>query len=184
MSKRAIGRWLAGLCLVIGAYAGFQYLNGNFHEVIAGEYYRSAQLSPQALEKRISQYGIKSIINLRGGTPGQDYYDDEIAVSQKMGIHYVSFPISARRQLTDERTQELLAAMKAAPKPLLVHCLSGADRTGLASVIYLQQIAGVDEEEAEWQLSPIYGHINLPFLSAFAMDETWERFEHLIGLDS
>jgi protein tyrosine/serine phosphatase len=184
MRIRNIVKCIEGLLLLLASYAGYQIWNGNFHEVIAGEYYRSAQLSPKELEKRIEQYGIKSIINLRGGEPGIQYYDQEVAVSDKFGVTYTSFPISAHHQLTDERVQELLTIMKAAPKPLLVHCLSGADRTGLASVIYLQQVAGVDEETAEWQLSPLYGHINLPFLRAFAMDDTWEHFEKVIGLDS
>lgn len=184
MNIRKFLKCFGALVLLIACYIGYQVWNGNFHEVIAGEYYRSAQLSPQSLEKRIQQYGIKSIINLRGGAPGVAYYDNEVAVSNKLGVAYTSFPISAGRQLTDEQTQDLLAVMKAAPKPLLVHCLSGADRTGLASVLYLQQIAGVDEETAEWQLSPLYGHINLPFLRGFAMDDTWERFEKVIGLDS
>jgi protein tyrosine/serine phosphatase len=184
MRRTSVLRWISSLFLLLVAYAGYQVWNGNFHEVIAGEYYRSAQLSPEHLESRIQQYGIKSIINLRGGEPGVQSYDQEVAVSDKLGVAYTSFPISAHHQLTDERVQELLAVMKSAPKPLLVHCLSGADRTGLASVIYLQQVAGVDEETAEWQLSPLYGHINLPFLRAFAMDDTWEHFEKVIGLDS
>jgi protein tyrosine/serine phosphatase len=78
----------------------------------------------------------------------------------------------------------LIALMRDAPKPILIHCLAGADRTGLASVIYLQQIAHIDEDTAEWQLSPIYGHLNLPFLKAYAMDETWAGLEQLLGIES
>ena len=96
----------------------------------------------------------------------------------------VDFHMSARRMLTVEQSRQLIALMRNAPGPILIHCSAGADRTGLASVMYMQQIAGVDEETAEWQLSPLYGHLNLPFLSVYAMDDTWESFEKAIGLDS
>ncbi|MFN3442180.1 MAG: tyrosine-protein phosphatase, partial [Rhizobium rosettiformans] len=128
--------------------------------------------------------GIKTVINLRGENPGKDWYDDEIAATAAHGARHVDFGMSARKDLTAERTQELLSILKTAEQPILVHCMSGADRTGLASVIFLQQVAGVDEEEAEWQLSPLYGHINLPFLAAYAMDDSWEALEKVIGLDS
>jgi protein tyrosine/serine phosphatase len=75
--------------------------------------------------------------------------------------------------------------MRDAPKPILIHCQAGADRTGLVSVLYLQQIAGIDEETAEEQLSVRFGHIGIPYLSStFAMDRSWENLEKVFGLDS
>jgi protein tyrosine/serine phosphatase len=175
---------VAGLSLAFGAYVGILILSGNFHEVVPGRFYRSAQLSGSRLGAEIDRYGIKTVINLRGESPGRAWYDDEVAATAAHGAAHVDFGISARKDLTPEKTQQLLALLKDAQQPILVHCLSGADRTGLASVIFLQQVAGVDEEEAEWQLSPLYGHINLPFLAAYAMDDTWEKLEKVIGLDS
>ncbi|MDQ0422458.1 protein tyrosine/serine phosphatase [Peteryoungia aggregata LMG 23059] len=179
-----IGLSIAGLAALFGAYVGILILSGNFHEVLPGQLYRSAQLSGDRLGAEIDRYKIKTVINLRGENPGKSWYDDEIRATQAHGATHVNFGMSARRDLTPERTQELLTLLKTAEQPILVHCMSGADRTGLASVIFLQQVAGIDEEEAEWQLSPVYGHINLPFLAAYAMDDTWERLEKVIGLDS
>ncbi len=71
-----------------------------------------------------------------------------------------------------------MAILKDAKHPILIHCRSGADRTGLASVIYLAKVAKVDEEVAERQLSVRYGHIGIPLLSpTYAMDESWEALE-------
>ncbi len=42
--------------------------------------------------------------------------------------------------------------------------------------MYLQQVAGVNEAQAEWQLSPLFGHLNLPFIGAYAMDDTLGSF--------
>lgn len=178
------GLTIAGLAALFGAYVGILILSGNFHEVLPGQLYRSAQLSGERLGEEIDRYGIKTVINLRGENVGRAWYDDEIAAVKAHGATHVNFGISARKDLTPEKTQQLLALLETAQQPILVHCMSGADRTGLASVIFLQQVAGIDEEEAEWQLSPIYGHINLPFLAAYAMDDTWEALEKVIGLDS
>ncbi|TPP11195.1 tyrosine-protein phosphatase [Rhizobium glycinendophyticum] len=178
------GLSIVSLAALFGAYVGILILSGNFHEVVPGRFYRSAQLSGVRLGEEIDRYGIKTVINLRGEGVGKGWYDDEVAATAAHGATHIDFGMSARKDLTPEKTQQLLALLKSAEQPILVHCMSGADRTGLASVIFLQQVAGVDEEEAEWQLSPLYGHINLPFLAAYAMDDTWEKLEKVIGLDS
>lgn len=194
LKRPALGGWrkialrsglaFAGLLALFGAYVGILILSGNFHEVLPGQLYRSAQLSGERLGQEIDRYGIKTVINLRGENTGRGWYDDEVQATAAHGATHVDFGMSASKDLTPEKTQRLLSLLKTAEQPILVHCMSGADRTGLASVIFLQQVAGVDEEEAEWQLSPVYGHINLPFLGTYAMDESWEALEKVIGLDS
>ena len=39
---------------------------GNFREVLPGQVYRSAQPTPEQLRRWTSQYGLKSVLNLRG----------------------------------------------------------------------------------------------------------------------
>lgn len=166
---------------LIGYQAAF---TSNFHEILPGQFYRSAQLTPGELNQRISQYGIRTVVNLRGTQDNPGWYDDERRVAASRGVELVDFPMSSSQRLSPERALALLELMRNAPKPILVHCLAGADRTGLASVIYLNQVAGMDEETAEWQLTPIYGHFGIPFLSpSFAMDETWEELEPLFGIE-
>lgn len=178
------GLSIAGLAALFGSYVGLLILSGNFHEVLPGQLYRSGQLSGERLGAEIDRYGIKTVINLRGRNTGKSWYDEEVVATAAHGATHVDFGMSARQDLTLDQVQKLLAILKSAEQPILVHCMSGADRTGFASVMFLQQVAGVDEEEAEWQLSPLYGHFNLPFLAAYAMDETWEAFEKAIGLES
>lgn len=170
--------------LGLGVYLGYLQLVGNFHEVLPGKFYRSAQLSPEDLGKYIDEYKIKTVINLRGGNPNAAWYRAEEAMVTEHGAKELNFEMSARKPLGLDRTFQLLDLMRSAEGPVLVHCRSGADRTGFATVLYLQQIAGVDEETAEWQLSPLFGHLNLPFLKEYAMDDTWEAFEKVIGLHS
>ncbi|MGN7293189.1 tyrosine-protein phosphatase [Rhizobium sp. SAFR-030] len=185
--RRSAGRAaLVGLGLTIasGCYLGYLQLTGNFHEVVAGRFYRSAQLTGDQFAHYIDQHHIRTVINLRGAKPGAGWYDDEIDVARSKGVTHVDFAMSARKALTPEESFQLIDLMRKAEGPILVHCKGGADRTGLASVMYLQQIAGIDEETAEWELTPLFGHLNIPFTGPYAMDDTWENFEKLIGLPS
>ncbi len=163
---------------LLGIYFGALQLTGNFHEVIPGELYRSSQPTGEALAHYIKAHGIRTVINLRGENRDSDWYVSEMSVSQKLGVDHIDFPMSALHVLKPQRTAELIRIMRDAPKPILIHCRSGADRTGLAAAIYLDRIAGQDEERAEGQLSMLYGHISIPFLSrTYAMDETWKALQ-------
>ena len=183
VAKRA-GICLAASMLLLGAYLGILQLTGNFHEVVPGRFYRSAQLSKDGFDHYIETYHIRTVINLRGAKPGAPWYEDELAAAKAHGVTLVDFAMSANKELTPEKSFELVNLLRGAEGPILVHCKNGADRTGLASVMYLQQVDNVDERTAEWQLTPLFGHLNIPFTGAYAMDDTWEDFEKLIGLPS
>lgn len=182
-------RWLkrtaavaASLLLTFVAYLAYLQLSGNFHAVVAGQVYRAAQMDGQKLVRWKRDHGIATILNLRGQNDGADWYETERAVADRLGIAHLDFRMSAANELTPDEVQALLALMRDAPKPMLIHCMGGSDRTGLASALYVAGIAGGGEEAAEWQLSPIFGHIGIPWLSnAWAMDVTWENVEPMLG---
>lgn len=168
---------------ILGYQAGLR-AEGNFREVLPDQFYRSAQLSSRSLDKAIRDYGIRTVVNLRGAQPDAAWYREEREVVKKHGARLVDFPMSASRKLDAARAQELVALMKSAARPILVHCWTGADRTGLVSVIYTNQVAGMDEEKAERQLSAYYGHFGIPLFSpTFAMDESWEELEKVFGIE-
>jgi len=174
------GVLLGGACF--GGYIGVLQATGNFHTVIPGQLYRSAQPSGPQLENYVRQYGIKTIINLRGKND-KLWYVEETAAAQRLGVQHIDFRMSATKVLTVERAVALIGIMKSAPRPILVHCLSGADRTGLFSLIYSHQVAGIREDEAKWQLSFLFGHVAVPYLSAsFAMDRSWQDLERHLDI--
>ncbi len=173
---------LARLCLlsgvILGGYAASLQATGNFHTVIAGELYRSAQPSPAQLESYVREHGIRTVINLRGENADAPWYAAERETARALGIHHVDFRMSASKELSTRRADELVAIMAAAEKPILIHCQAGSDRTGLASALYSLRVAGRRESEAERQLSFYFGHVGIPHLSSsYAMDESWETFE-------
>ncbi|WP_035716510.1 tyrosine-protein phosphatase [Azorhizobium doebereinerae] len=162
------------LSLCIGGYFTILQLTGNFHPVVPRELYRSAQLSAEALARYQIKYGIRTVVNLRGANPGRDWYDAEMTASERMGMRHIDFRMSASRELSSSEARALVETFRYAPKPILVHCQAGADRSGLAAALYLGAVTRRGRAASEGQLSLAYGHISLPWLSAYAMDRTLE----------
>lgn len=157
-------------------------LTGNFHEVVPGELYRSAQPMKGSITDYAQRYGIKTVINLRGDNPGEGWYDGEVAEAKAAGVEHMDFRMSSKRVLPTERVRELIALMKDAEKPLLIHCRNGTERTGLASALYVAG-EGLGRQAAEDQLTSLYGRIW--FISTPAMDDTFKIMGPELGfLDS
>jgi protein tyrosine/serine phosphatase len=164
-----------------GLYLGALQLGGNFHTVVPGELYRSAQPTAALIAEYQENYSIKTIINLRGDNTGSAWYDAEVAEAKKLGIAHVDFRMSARRMMTMEQFSQIIDVFQKAEKPILVHCQSGSDRSGLVSALYVAAIAKLGEEAAESQISFRYGHIPLSISAPYAMDRSFEAFEPLLG---
>lgn len=167
--------------LSVLTYAVTLAATGNFHTVAPGEVYRAAQPSAAAITNYQREHGVRTIINLRGENRGAAWYDNEIATARRLGIQHIDFKMSARRGITKEEAWRLIQVMERAPKPLLIHCESGADRSGLASALYLAAIKRTGEKIAERQLSIRYGHIASPSAKGWGMTVTFEDMEPSLG---
>lgn len=131
----------------------------NFYEVDPDQYYRSAQLSKSEFKEYIKEYGIKTVINLRGANPGENWYDNEKEAMKEIGnIQHYDIPMSAKRLPHPKDLTQLLHIFRNAPRPILVHCKAGVDRTGEASAIYVQEYMGWSKKDSLKMLSPRYGH--------------------------
>lgn len=157
-----------------GAYA-WVHGRGNFHEVEKGVVYRSALPGAEGLERAIGEHGVKSVLNLCGEKPESAWYADEVAVARRHGVTLVNLELSAESELAADQVAKLVAVLREAPKPLLIHCRAGADRTGLASALYVASQGGT-YHDASAQLSVFFGHF--PYLGSktIAMDVTLERY--------
>ncbi|WP_333948287.1 dual specificity protein phosphatase family protein [Candidatus Liberibacter brunswickensis] len=145
----------------------------NFHVMIPNTVYRSAQPNGVFIKYLHTEYGLKSILNLRGKNDHAPWYQEERDTTKNLGIKLIDFPMSAHKELNSKEIEQLISILATAPKPLLIHCKAGADRTGLASSLYLNFIAKYPEKKARSQLSILYGHIF--FLDTKAMDNTFEK---------
>ncbi len=175
-------RWLKRTATIIatvaaaaGIWAGYLRATGNFHAVEDGAVYRSGQLSGSQFARRIQENGIKTIVNLRGSNTGESWYDDEIKASTSAGVQHIDFGISAGQELTNGEVGKIVALLRDAPRPILIHCEAGSDRSGLVSALYELLVARHSSEEANSQLSFRYGHFPWPGSRTAAMDRTFAR---------
>lgn len=131
----------------------------NFHEIDSGKFYRSAQLSDDEFEETVKKYGIKTVINLRGSQPGEWWFDAEKRVLDRMSVRFENIGFSTEQVQTKEDWSRYLELIRTAERPILVHCRSGADRTGEATAVYMIDQMGKSRGEALDQVSLKYLHV-------------------------
>lgn len=128
----------------------------NFDEVADGVY-RSNHPGPRRLEA-YKRRGIRSVLNLRG-VDGQSPWLLEKEACDRLGLRLDVAKIYARRTASSGELLALIKAMRELPKPMVMHCKSGADRAGLASALYILAVAGGSLEEARSHLALRYIHL-------------------------
>lgn len=136
--------------------------SGNFHEIEKGKAYRSAQLPATSkgieksgcpsLEDVIKEYGIKSVINLRGVHKDEGWYQDEVGVCKDYGIEHYDVRLYNKRLPKKEELLKVFEVLDNAEYPILAHCEHGLVRAGFFSTIYKLQYQKKSLEEALKQL--------------------------------
>lgn len=117
--------------------------------------YRSGQFGALGLDK-IKALGIQSVLCLRDG----DVWPAEESLCRQSGITWTNVPMHPLFP-SDRSLHQALAALDSLPKPVLVHCQFGSDRTGL--VVGCHRIrSGWTAEDAyqealEFGGSPLFG---------------------------
>lgn len=163
-------------------YALFIAGQDNFHQITKGEAYRSAQMDRDKLKFCLRNYRIRSILNLRGKDSRENWYIDEVKTSEECNVIHYDVSLSAYDEPTKEDTQILMSIIKAAPRPILIHCQAGADRTGLVAAMWKVIVDKESKGEASKQLSILYGH--LPLGPASAMDQFFNNWRPELELVS
>jgi hypothetical protein len=163
-SRWRVGKTAAVLTLVCTILLGWVFrrpwFQGNLGVVDPGRVLRSAQPTlPPA--QWAHDFPIKSILNLRGGSPADWWYEREVRTAHEEGVSYYDLPLSATRRPSRRELLRLIDLLERCPYPLLIHCKSGADRTGLASAVYLMVRRSVPPERALHSFSIEFGHIPL-----------------------
>ena len=166
---------MIGLIGLVGFYFWVNY-NDNFHAVQDGVVYRSAQMSVESLEKHIEAEHFQTVVNLRGSNPNQEWYRSESKFLNAKGVQLIDIPLSSSSRVKPDQARAYIDLIANSPKPVLIHCLNGSDRTGLISAIYLMQ-NGIDEITASKQLAMTYGHFPFgPWADTKAMDLSLKEF--------
>ncbi len=142
----------------------------NFHPVVSGEVYRSAQLSPARLKDAIQKNGIRTVLNLRPVHDHSNWYPPEVEATNELGADHVTIGM-LRSSARIRNVLDIYETLQSVEQPVLVHCRSGIDRTGLASVMSLLMRDGFTPDDAAAQVSWRYGAfadtIGRPFLEQY-----------------
>jgi protein tyrosine/serine phosphatase len=150
--KRRIGLWLAlaaAIAAITAAGAAQRQETRyrelpNFHQV-NDHLYRGGQPEQGGL-KKLSELGIKTIVNLRGVSDGTRGDRDE---AEKFDMRYFNIPISPLGRPDDERVEQLLDIIDDRNNwPVFVHCQRGSDRTGVIIAVYRISRDGWNEKQA------------------------------------
>jgi hypothetical protein len=148
-----------GILLVIVIIAVDDTFCGNFHTVLPGRVYRSAQPSAAELETILRKYDIRTVVNLRGCCAPMDWYLDECRVTHALNVAQEDISLSAMRLPSTSEIRRLVEVLDHCEYPILFHCYRGADRTGLASAVARLLQDGVTLDDALGQLGIAYGHV-------------------------
>jgi len=130
----------------------------NFHVVDDGRLYRSGQPAPEHIRTVVEHYGIRTIINLRGPNAGKPWYDAEARTTKELGITQIDYPFSAQSLPPGDLLAAVEESLRTAEYPVLIHCESGADRSGMIAAVYRILILGHDRSAALQELTPEYLH--------------------------
>ena len=115
----------------------------NLHQV-SPEVYRSAQPSNKDLRVLCEQLGVKSVLTLRNWNDDKDEAKD-----LPLTLYRVSMEAD---EVDPVKVAQALKIISEAPKPILIHCWHGSDRTGLMVAAYRITTQGWDPTQATDEL--------------------------------
>ncbi|WP_168189685.1 dual specificity protein phosphatase family protein [Limnobaculum zhutongyuii] len=121
----------------------------NFYQVDK-DLYRSGQPGVEQMQE-LERRGVKSIFNLRNF-----HTDNSEAKGTSLKLYHI--PMEAGR-FTEEQVILALKQLYHAPKPALIHCWHGSDRTGLMVAMYRMVFLGWSKQDAIEELKkPEFGY--------------------------
>lgn len=163
------------LFLAVLCELGRTVVSSNFHVVIPEKVYRSGQPSHAMLERLVRDHGIRTVINLRGKFEPPAEYEEECRSLRDLGLCQMDAALLSYRIPTANEARQLITAIDTAVDPVLIHCQSGMDRTGLAAALVLLLRTETPLSAARMQLSLRYGH--WPFGRAAALDRFLNMYD-------
>ena len=109
----------------------------NFHWVVPGEAARAMQAWAGRLKPFLKKRGIRAIINLRGRNDDLGWWKTETRQVRELGIAHLDAMLDSRKLPTRAMLVTLIESFDQAPKPFLLKCSGGQDRTSFAAALYL-----------------------------------------------
>ena len=150
------GRLKAWLSMHLVDHGFIRSMYNNFYS-LSDSMHRSSQPSPAQIQEYHTEFGLKTILNLRGENPYGSYFL-EAEVCEKLGIKLQTFRLFSRQPPTAQEIHALKEVFHTLEYPALMHCKSGADRAGMGAALYRILHLGHDVDVALAELNWRYGH--------------------------
>ena len=109
----------------------------NFHWVVPDDCARAAQAWAGGVGPFLEKRGIKALINLRGRNDDLSWWKNETGAAQARGIAHLDAMLDSRKLPTQPMMVRLIEAFDEAPRPFVLKCSGGQDRTSFAAGLYL-----------------------------------------------
>ena len=109
----------------------------NFHWVVPGEASRAMQAWAGGLAAFLDVRGIRAIINLRGRNDDLAWWKHQTATAQAGNIAHFDAMLDSRKLPSRDMLVRLIETFNTAPKPFMLKCSGGQDRTSLAAALYI-----------------------------------------------
>jgi protein tyrosine/serine phosphatase len=151
----AAGRCKAWWHFQLVDHAYLRTLWSNWDQVAPGVY-RSNQPGARRIAALAAQ-GIKTLVSLRGSQP-TSFNLLEAEACRRTGVTLVSHRLSSAQLPPRAELLALYQTFLTAEKPFVIHCKSGADRSGLAAALYQILVVGAPVTVAARQLHWRYLH--------------------------
>ncbi len=143
---------------------------GNLYQV-SEELYRSEQPNKKGFAN-LKKMGIQSVLNLR-----KYHTDNDEAAGLNLNLY--TYKMSAGN-ITEEDIDKCIRIIRMAPKPILIHCMHGSDRTGTIVAAYriMEQNWSVDDAIAELQEKQYgYHKYTYPYIPKLLKNIDWEKLK-------
>ncbi len=155
-------------------------------EVIPGKIYRSAELSPAALENLAKQAHLKTIIDLGIAPDGEPRDRRQQLAAQALGLTRYKFHlIGDSTGNPNEYVAALRLALDPSNQPVLIHCATGSQRTSCAIALLRmadqqvsldQALAEAREFDAKAKVDDVLRSISSPVVAAVKEGRTIPGF--------
>jgi hypothetical protein len=121
----------------------------NFGVVKAGVLYRSADLTPAATQKVVEERHVRTIVDLGAFEPGSARERVAAETAAALGVERHVYRLEGDGTGNPNAyVQAMRIITDPAKQPVLVHCASGAQRTGGCVILYRNLIEGVAFDKA------------------------------------
>ena len=139
----------------------------HFVTVTPGVLYRSGWMESHGMNEKISEYGIRTIVDLclpsEKMSLKNNNYLNEREICQEHGVKLVYLPMTGNTPPTGEQVDEWNSLLRDSNNlPILVHCAQGVTRTGTMVAIYDMDLLHKSNKKAMAELTMFDHKFDVP----------------------